>query len=112
LSVAVTHGKADHAVKKAAMSRFEEALLTVRVVPRASRNAVQSVAATGVKIRLTAPPVDGKANAALIEFLAEALDVPRSACTLVAGATARDKRVAVRGLTNAEALRRLNSATA
>ena len=54
-----------------------EAMLQIRVVPRAARNGVQAVTATGVKIRLTAPPVDGKANTALIEFLSEALAVPR-----------------------------------
>ena len=87
--------------------RVDEALLQIRVVPRASRNAVQTVTATGAKIRLTAPPVDGKANAALIEFLADQLDLPRSAFTLVSGATARDKRIAIRGLTTAAALLRL-----
>lgn len=89
-------------------SAVEEALLHIRVMPRAARNAVQTVTATGAKIRLTAPPVDGKANAALIEFLADRLDLSRSAFTLVAGATARDKRLAIRGLSTAAALLRLH----
>lgn len=49
-------------------------------------------------VRLSAPPVDGAANAALVEFLAEVLGVPRRSLTIVSGATAREKRVAVAGL--------------
>ena len=50
-----------------------------------------------VKIRLAAPPVDGAANAALVAFLAERIGLPRSAVTVVAGTTARRKRVAIAG---------------
>jgi uncharacterized protein YggU (UPF0235/DUF167 family) len=57
-----------------------------------------------VKIRLAAPPVDGAANAALIAFLAERLGVPRAAVTVVAGATARRKRVAITGRSLEEVL--------
>lgn len=71
----------------------------VRVIPRASKNAVQGELGDAVKIRLCAPPVDGAANAALVEFLAETLGVPRSKVRIVAGATGRNKRIAVEGVT-------------
>ena len=57
-----------------------------------------------VPLRLTAPPVEGAANRALVEFLADALDVPKSAVEIVAGARSREKRVRVAGM-SAEALR-------
>jgi hypothetical protein len=73
----------------------------VRVMPRASRTAIVGVMGDGkdaaVKIALQAPPVEGRANAALIEYLAELLDTPRSAIAIASGETARTKRVAVRG---------------
>jgi uncharacterized protein (TIGR00251 family) len=72
------------------------AALTIRVTPRSSRNEVSGILNDGtVKIRLTAPPVDGKANDALVEFLAEVLEVPRSRIEIVAGQTGRDKLVSI-----------------
>lgn len=81
-------------------------VLNVRVVPRASRNEVRGELAGALKIRLQAPPVDGKANQALIDFLSEALNVSRSAIAIVSGETGRNKRVAVAGIKE-EAARRL-----
>ena len=70
------------------------AALAVRVTPRANQNEIIEITSDGtVKIRLTAPPVDGKANEALIDFLAEILEVPRSKIDIVAGTTGRDKLV-------------------
>lgn len=73
----------------------------VRVTPRASRTAMVGVMGDGdgaaVKIALEAPPVEGRANAALIDFLAEVLGVARSAITIASGENARTKRIAVRG---------------
>lgn len=60
-----------------------------------------------VLVRIAAAPVDGAANAELIETLSRALDLPRRAVTLTAGATSRSKRVRLDGLTLEEALRRL-----
>jgi hypothetical protein len=72
------------------------AALAIRVTPRASRNEIVEVLTDGtVKIRLTAPPVEGKANEALVDFLAGILDVPPSAIEIVAGATGRDKLVSI-----------------
>ena len=79
----------------------------VRVVPRASKNGVQGELGDAVKIRLCAPPVDGAANAALVEFLAELLGVSRSRVRLVSGATGRNKRIAVDGVTAAAVKGRL-----
>ena len=51
-----------------------------------------------IRVRLAAPPVDGAANTALLRFLADALDVPRSRLSLASGATSRRKRIAVEGV--------------
>ena len=78
----------------------------VRVQPRASRSEIVGVHGDALKVRLAAPPVDGAANVALVELLAEALGVPRRAVRIVAGATARGKIVEVGGV-NVENIRRL-----
>jgi uncharacterized protein (TIGR00251 family) len=72
--------------------------LAVLVQPRASRTRVVGEHDGLLKIQLAAPPVDGEANAALLEFLARRLGVPRRQVTLVSGDTARRKRVRVEGL--------------
>jgi uncharacterized protein len=72
------------------------AALALRVTPRASKNEIVEVLSDGtVKIHLTAPPVEGKANEALLKFLAEILDIPVSHLDIVAGANGRDKLVSV-----------------
>lgn len=69
--------------------------ITVKVTPKASRNSVLGAEETWLRIALTAPPVDGKANEAARRFLAEALDVSKSSVSLLSGQTARLKRFAV-----------------
>jgi uncharacterized protein (TIGR00251 family) len=70
--------------------------LAVRVTPRASRNEIVEMLDDGtIKVRIAAPPVDGEANATLIEFLADILGVPKSRLDIVAGVTGRDKLIAV-----------------
>jgi uncharacterized protein (TIGR00251 family) len=76
--------------------------LAVRVHPGARKNGVTGVHADAVKIALTVPPVDGKANEALIAFLAEALRLPRARVSLVAGGTSRAKTVRITGKSAAE----------
>ena len=76
--------------------------LSVRLHPSARKNSVTGVHAGALKIALTSPPVDGKANQALIEFLAEALRLPRARVALVAGATSREKTVRITGKSAAE----------
>ena len=78
------------------------ARLRVRVTPRAARDEIAGVRDDGVlAVRLTAPPVDGKANAALCAFLAGRLGVPKSRVRVARGASARVKTVEVDGLDDA-----------
>lgn len=79
----------------------------VRVTPRASRDEVAGAAEGALKVRLTAPPVEGAANQALIKLLAKALDLPKSRLRLLAGDKSRQKTVWVEGLQPAELERRL-----
>jgi uncharacterized protein (TIGR00251 family) len=76
--------------------------LAVRVHPGARSNGVTGVHADAVKIALTAPPVDGKANEALIAFLADALRLPRAGIAIAAGLTSRTKMVRITGKSAAE----------
>jgi uncharacterized protein (TIGR00251 family) len=77
----------------------------VRVQPRASRSEIVGVHGDAMKIRLSAPPVDGAANDALIELLAGALGVARRAVRVVSGASSRSKVVEVEGVTVVAVLR-------
>ena len=70
-------------------------VLDIRVQPRASQNEIAGVVGERLKVRLTAPPVDGKANLALLKFLAECCGVPRGQVTLLSGDTGRNKRVRI-----------------
>jgi uncharacterized protein len=70
--------------------------ITVQVAPNARRSEVMGVMDDAVKIRLQAQPIEGKANDALIRFLAETLKVPRSAVTIALGHTSRRKVVEIR----------------
>ena len=75
------------------------AAFTVRVVPKASKTEIAGLMDDGaLKIRLTAPAVDGKANDALIKFLAEVLDCKRDQIEIVAGHTSRGKLISVIGV--------------
>jgi uncharacterized protein (TIGR00251 family) len=70
--------------------------LAVRVTPRASRNEIVEMLDDGtIKVRIAAPPVDDEANTELIEFLSDILGVPKSRLDIVAGASGRDKLIAV-----------------
>ena len=75
------------------------AALAIRVTPRASKNEIVDILSDGtVKIRLTAPPIEGQANDALVKFLSKVLDVPISSLEIVAGDTGRDKLVSIKDL--------------
>ena len=74
-------------------------ILSVRVIPRAGRSGLAGTRDGALLVRLTAPPVEGAANAALVEVLAKALRVPKRQVTIVAGERNRLKRVRVEGVT-------------
>jgi uncharacterized protein (TIGR00251 family) len=82
----------------------------VRVQPRARRNAIVGELGRALKIALTAPPVDGRANEACIEFFADLLGVPRGSVTIVSGQSSRNKVIRVTGISAAELKKRLCSA--
>lgn len=82
--------------------------LAVRVTPRASRNEITEIQSDGtVKVRLTAVPVEGEANQALIAFLAEVLGVPPTKLDIVAGMSGKDKLISVLDMDKDEVHRRL-----
>jgi uncharacterized protein len=83
---------------------------SVRVQPRAARSEIVGLHGEALKVRLSAPPVDGAANVALVELLAEALGVPRRCVRVVSGATSRGKVVEVDGV-NVENILRLARAS-
>lgn len=91
-----------------AQSTHDGVLLAVHVQPNARRTEVAGIHGEALKIRLHAPPVDGKANAALLTFLAEALGVARSAVEITRGETSRTKQVRVRGISTEDAVARLS----
>ncbi len=74
-------------------------LLAVRVQPNASVTAIAGEYADQLKVRLAAPPVDGKANAELVRFLARALGVPRASVSVVRGRSSRSKTVRIAHVT-------------
>jgi uncharacterized protein (TIGR00251 family) len=82
-------------------------IIAVRVIPRAARAGIAGTRADALLVRLMAPPVDGAANAELIEVLADALDVPRRSVTIVSGHASRQKRVRIDGLDTTHAASRL-----
>lgn len=82
----------------------------VRVQPRASRNEVIRHEGNVWWLRLTAPPVEGKANAALVAYLSEVLGLPKSRIDIARGHTGRNKQVSVEGLSDAEVSERLGRA--
>jgi len=71
---------------------------SVKVQPRARRNAITGTLGDVLKLALTAPPVEGRANQAVIEFLAETLEIPRASVTITSGETSRNKVVRVAGV--------------
>ncbi|CAG0960167.1 hypothetical protein ANRL3_00826 [Anaerolineae bacterium] len=71
---------------------------SVKVIPRAPRNQIAGIEGDAVKIRLNAPPVEGKANDALIAFLADLFGVRRAQIEIIVGETSRRKIVRVRGV--------------
>lgn len=83
------------------------ATFQVRVQPRARKNAIVGEVGDALKLALTAPPVEGRANDACIAFLSELLNVPRASVTIAAGQSTRNKVIRIAGMSAAELRRRL-----
>jgi uncharacterized protein len=79
----------------------------VKVHPHAKKNAITGELGDALKLSLTTPPVDGRANQACIEFFAKLLKVPRSSVTIASGQTSRNKVIRVAGLTAEEIRKRI-----
>ena len=84
----------------------------VRVIPRAKVNEIAGMVGGTLKVRIAAPPAKGKANEALVEFLAQALGVRKRQVEIVSGQRARNKTIRVRGLSEKEVRKRLRNLTA
>lgn len=93
---------------ESAISEHEGCIrITCRVQPRASREALAGMIGNALKIALTAPPVEGKANAALCAFFAKTLKCPKSAVSIVSGTTSKNKIVELQGISLAEVREKL-----
>ena len=79
----------------------------VKVQPRARKNAITGTVGDALKLALTAPPIEGRANQAVIDFFAELFQIPRSSVTIASGETSRNKVVRIAGLGRAVVENRL-----
>src|SRR5579863_6997769 len=86
------------------------ATFQVKVQPRAKKNAIAGEVGDGLKLALTAPPIEGRANEACIAYFAELLNVPRSSVTIAAGHSNRNKVIRVAGLSASQVTERLKRA--
>lgn len=77
--------------------------LVIHVQPKASRTRIAGLHGEALKLCITSPPVDGKANGAVIEFFAKLFKIPKAAVTIASGETSRDKRIILAGITAAQA---------
>jgi hypothetical protein len=85
-------------------AREGSVILAVRVQPRASKDEIAGVMGGALKVRLRTPALEGRANEALCEFLAELLKTPKAAVRILCGHQNRSKRVEVRGVTREQVL--------
>lgn len=79
----------------------------VKVQPRARKNAITGTVGDALKLALTAPPVEGRANQAVIEFFAELFAIPRSSVTIASGESSRNKVIRIAGVSKGAAEQRL-----
>jgi len=85
---------------------------SIKVHPRARKNAITGAVGDALKLALTAPPVEGKANQSVIEFFADLFQIPRSSVTIASGESSRNKVVRISGLGRAAVEQRLAAALA
>jgi uncharacterized protein len=86
------------------------ATFAVKVHPRARKNAITGTVGDALKVALTAPPVEGKANRAVIEFFADFFEIPRSSVSIASGETSRNKLIRVSGISAQRVRERLSAA--
>jgi uncharacterized protein (TIGR00251 family) len=86
----------------------EGLIVNVRVVPRSDRDEVVGVHGESLKIRINAPPIDGKANDRLVRFLSAQLDIPVSGIQIIRGLKTREKQLFVAGVQSEEFWKRLD----
>ena len=84
-----------------------QAKISLRIYPNATRNEVVGFAEGVLKVKVSAPPVKGKANRELIAFLSQVLGVGKGSLTIIKGHTSRNKVIAIDGLSQEEVIRRL-----
>ncbi len=101
----------DRTSRSKGKAQADTATLSVRIQPRSSKNEIILMEGGGLKIRLTAPPVDGAANEALIRFLADTFSVSKSQVEIVSGYTSRDKIIRISGIDKTVIDSVLNNAT-
>jgi uncharacterized protein len=77
-----------------------QAIIDISVSPKSSRNKILINENNSIKIFLTDPPVDGKANAGLISLLSKSLKIPKSSILIIHGETSKNKRISISGLTS------------
>jgi uncharacterized protein (TIGR00251 family) len=85
------------------------ATFSIKIHPRARKNAITGVLGDALKLSLTAPPVEGRANDACVEFLANLLNLPRSSVTIASGQNSRKKVIRILGVSADELRERLRS---
>ncbi|HET57912.1 MAG TPA: DUF167 domain-containing protein [Deltaproteobacteria bacterium] len=83
-------------------------IFAVRVLPRSSRSEIAGLHGGALKVRITAAPVEGKANEACVACIADFLGVPKSRVEIIAGSTAKNKRLFVAGMTRTQVESRIN----
>ena len=77
--------------------------LSIHVQPKSSRTRIAGLHGDALKLCITSPPVDGKANAAVIQFFAKLFKIPKTAVTIASGEASRDKRLILAGISAAQA---------
>jgi uncharacterized protein (TIGR00251 family) len=83
------------------------ATFSIRVQPKAARTAITGTVGEALKVSLSAPPLEGRANAAVVEFFSEILAVPRSSVQILAGERSRNKVIRIAGCSGAEVQQKL-----
>ena len=85
---------------------MEHCILQIKAAPNSAKDEIQGWLGDSLKVRVQAPPTDGKANDSLCAFIAEKLSLPKGAVTLVSGASSRQKRLSIQGLSEQQVRQR------